>query len=70
VIYLSTDGKHIKSRLKHGQRPLLQNGFDDWARIYEDRKPLYQDLANLEIDTSGRSLSATLLEIKQKLGVA
>ena len=26
VVYLSTDGKHIASRLKNGNRPLLQNG--------------------------------------------
>jgi shikimate kinase len=32
VIYLSTNGKHMKSRLEKGNRPLLKNGMDDWNR--------------------------------------
>ena len=69
VIYLSTDGRHIRSRLVGGKRPLVKNGFDDWVRIYDDRKPLYEAVADITINTSGHSLSATLSEIKQKLGM-
>jgi shikimate kinase len=69
VIYLSTDGRHIKSRLKGTKRPLMKNGFDDWIRIYDERKPIYESIADLTIDTSGQSLSATVNEIKQKLGL-
>lgn len=69
VVYLSTDGKHMKSRLRNGKRPLLKNGFDDWLAIYETRKPIYLSAADLVVDTSGRSLSSTLTEIKEKLGV-
>ncbi|MFM6980779.1 MAG: shikimate kinase [Micrococcales bacterium] len=70
IIYLSTDGKHMKSRLRNGKRPLLKNGFEDWQKIYEARKPIYESLADIQIDASGRSLSVTLTEIKEKLGVA
>ena len=68
VIYLSTDGKHIASRLKNGSRPLIQNGLDDWRRIYAERKPIYQQTADLEINTSGQPINQSIQEIIQKLG--
>lgn len=69
VFYLATDGRHIGSRLRHGNRPLIQNGMSDWNRIYELRKPLYEQAANYVIDTSGVPLNKTVLEIKEKLGM-
>ena len=68
VIYLSTDGKHIGSRLKHGNRPLLENGVEDWRRIYSERKPVYESTADFEINTSGQPISASIKEILKKLG--
>ena len=68
VIYLSTDGKHIGSRLKHGNRPLLENGVEDWRRIYAERKPVYESTADFEINTSGQPISASIKEILKKLG--
>jgi shikimate kinase len=67
-VYLSTDGKHIGSRLKNGNRPLLQNGVEDWRRIYAERKPIYQSIADFEINTSGQPISASIKEILEKLG--
>ncbi|MFM7030012.1 MAG: shikimate kinase [Micrococcales bacterium] len=69
VIYLSTDGRHIRARLVGGKRPLVKNGFDDWIRIYEERKPVYEEASDLTIDTSGKSLAATVTEIKERLGI-
>ena len=68
VVYLSTDGKHIASRLQHGSRPLLQNGVEDWRRIYQERKPIYQSVADFEVNTSGQPISASIKEIIEKLG--
>lgn len=68
VVYLSTDGKHIGSRLKNGNRPLLQNGVEDWRRIYEERKPLYLETADFEVNTSGQAINASIQEIIEKLG--
>jgi shikimate kinase len=68
VVYLSTDGKHIASRLKNGNRPLLQNGVEDWRRIYAERKHLYEEVADFEINTSGQAISASIQEIMKKLG--
>lgn len=70
VVYLSTDGRHIKARLVGGKRPLLKNGFEDWTRIYEERKPIYESVADVTINTSGQSLAATLAAIKEQLGVS
>lgn len=67
VIYLSTSGLHMKSRLENGNRPLLKNGIDDWKSIYEERKPLYERLATFEIDTSAAGLGKTLDDICEKL---
>lgn len=68
VIYLSTDGKHIASRLRAGNRPLVKNGVEDWRRIYNERKAIYSQVADITVDTSGQSLSATISEIRRELG--
>lgn len=67
VIYLSTNGLHMKSRLAKGNRPLLQNGISEWKTIYEERKPLYERLCDFEVDCSAASLSATIEAICVKL---
>jgi shikimate kinase len=63
VIYLSTNGRHIASRLLAGRRPLLKNGIADWKRIYEERKPFYQQVATVEIETSSKALNSVVSEI-------
>ena len=69
VVYLATDGRHIASRLTPGNRPLLKNGMEDWKRIYDMRKSIYESVADVEINTSAQSLSATIAEIRSRLGV-
>lgn len=64
VVYLATDGRHMASRLQGGDRPLLKNGLTDWRRIYESRKHLYEQVADLTVDTSAKPLAQILLEIK------
>ena len=68
VFYLSTDGNHIASRLKNGNRPLIQNGVEDWRRIYAERKPLYVEASDFQINTSGQPINASIQEIITKLG--
>ena len=63
VIYLSTNGRHMASRLLAGRRPLLKNGIADWKRIYEERKPLYEQVATVEIETSSKALNSVVSEI-------
>jgi shikimate kinase len=68
VVYLSTDGRHMASRLSGGGRPLLKNGLADWRRIYESRKALYVEVANVVVDTSTTTLARIIEQIKE--GVA
>ena len=63
VIYLSTDGKHIPSRVNVKNRPLLADGSVTWQSIYEQRKPFYSEVASAEVDTSGKSLLEIVAEI-------
>lgn len=67
VVYLSTDGKHIASRLRGGNRPLIKNGISDWRQIYASRKPLYEQVADITVDTSNSSLVQTIDAILEGL---
>lgn len=67
VIYLSTDGRHMGSRLTHGSRPLLTNGLESWKEIYEARKPIYESVADVVIDTSNKPLANIIDEIQKEL---
>lgn len=62
-IYLSTDGKHQISRLQKGNRPLLKNGIEDWKRIYEERRPLYEEVASHTLDTSNMPLKVIVEQL-------
>lgn len=63
VIYLSSNGRHMASRLLTGRRPLLKNGMADWKRIYEERKPYYLEVSNFEVETSSKPLATIVAEI-------
>jgi len=52
VVYLSVTADAVSARLGDGKRPLVRGGIDDWQRIYDARRPIYEELANLELDTS------------------
>ncbi len=69
VVYLATDGKHMGSRLRNGARPLLKNGMEDWKRIYDSRKSIYEKTADVTIDTSGHPLAQTIAEIRERLSI-
>lgn len=68
VVYLATDGKHMASRLAGGNRPLLKDGLADWRRIYESRRDLYEQVADITVDTSGKPLTSLVEEIAEGLG--
>ncbi|TFB90390.1 shikimate kinase [Cryobacterium algoricola] len=58
VVYLSVTEQAVAGRINGGKRPLLANGLADWIRIYELRRPLYEELAGLHIDTSNRQMDS------------
>ena len=67
VVYLSTDGKHMAARLGGGSRPLLKDGISDWRRIYESRRDLYEQVADISVDTSRVALKAVVDQIVSEL---
>jgi shikimate kinase len=67
VVYLSTDGNHMASRLNNGSRPLLQNGMHDWRKIYESRRSLYEQVADFTVDTSKLPLKGIVEIIQERL---
>lgn len=52
VVYLQVDAAAVTERLADGTRPLVRGGIDDWQRIYDARRGLYERLASVTIDTS------------------
>jgi len=52
VVYLQVDADAVSERLADGTRPLVRGGIDDWPRIYDARRPLYERLATVTFDTS------------------
>jgi shikimate kinase len=69
VVYLATDGTHMAKRLSQGSRPLLKNGLSDWSKIYSERKPLYELVADITIDSSGHPIRQTVTEIREALAI-
>jgi shikimate kinase len=67
VVYLTTDGRHIASRLSTGNRPLIKDGINDWRRIYNSRRSLYEEVADITVDTSSASLALTIESILKGL---
>ncbi|WP_338145245.1 shikimate kinase [Cryobacterium fucosi] len=63
VIYLSVSANAVKARIGGGKRPLLKDGLADWKRIYAERRPLYEALANVRFDTSHRPLDVIARDV-------
>ncbi len=68
VVYLYTDGRHLSARLAGGNRPLIrEGGMQAWRKIYESRKHLYEQCADLTVDTSGLGLAQSVEMIVTEL---
>lgn len=63
VIYLSVSANAVRARIGGGRRPLLKDGLADWKRIYAERRPLYEALANVRFDTSHRPLDVIARDV-------
>ncbi|MCM3665481.1 shikimate kinase [Mesobacillus subterraneus] len=69
VVFLYTELSEIIKRVEgDDSRPLLQKGNLDAAEtLYRSRLPLYRETANIEIDTSGKSIPAIVDEIVERM---
>jgi len=55
VVLLTVSPRVVAGRVRDSNRPLLQGGEDAierWAAIFEERRPVYEELADITFDTS------------------
>jgi shikimate kinase len=69
VVWLRVSPEAVASRLAGGNRPLLAGGgIAAWTAILESRTPLYEAVADLDIDTSRRSIGRIVDDITRRFG--
>jgi shikimate kinase len=61
VVLLLVSPEAVRARLDAGERPLVRDGLASWTRIFDERRPLYERLADVTFDTSSRP-SLTIAE--------
>ncbi|NLT27222.1 MAG: shikimate kinase [Microbacteriaceae bacterium] len=67
VVLLVASPKAIEERISgRTNRPLL-SGIDSWIETYERRRPIYERLADLTVDTSFRPMWQVVNEIRRHL---
>ncbi|MBF4462448.1 MULTISPECIES: shikimate kinase [unclassified Rathayibacter] len=65
VVLLTTTAEAVAGRLGGGARPLVTGGVSDWVRILEERRPVYEALADTVVDTSRRPITLIASEIAE-----
>ncbi|MDQ0575536.1 shikimate kinase [Agromyces albus] len=71
VVWLQVSPEAVAPRLSGSTRPLLaEGGIGAWKAILESRRPVYEALADLRIDTSRRSVARIVEEITEWFGGA
>lgn len=69
VVWLRVSPEAVTPRLASGNRPLLADGgVAKWIAILEARAPVYAAVADLEIDTSRRSVARIVDDITRRFG--
>jgi len=63
VVYLTVSASAVADRIGGTKRPLLAGGIEDWQRIFDERRPIYEELASIRFDTSTRPLDAIAADI-------
>ncbi len=71
VVYLRADVHELWLRTRHDKnRPLLHNAQDPRAKLqqlFEERDPLYQEVATFIVDTGGQPVSNIVHQIERIL---
>jgi shikimate kinase len=68
VAFLTVSADAVADRLSGGTRPLVRGGgVADWERIFEQRRPIYEELATATFDTSRRPYTRIAEEVARWL---
>ena len=67
VIFLDTSQEHVIGKINLNTRPLLKDNPDRWTEIYNERKPLYEQISQRTIFTGGKSLKTLLAELEEAI---
>ena len=65
VAFLTVSARAVEGRLGEGKRPLIGGGVNDWQRIFDERRDIYEGLSDLTIDTSHRPYDAVAEEVAE-----
>jgi shikimate kinase len=63
VVLVTVTAEAVAARIADGRRPLLRDGLTAWERIYAERRHLYEQLAELTVDTSHRPIQLIAQEV-------
>ena len=69
VVQLTVSADAVSARIADGKRPLLTAGVNAWSALVAVRKPTYDRLAQLTIDTSHQPLDKIAQQIVEWLDV-
>ncbi len=67
TVFLDGNLRMLFTRTRGGGRPLRASGFDEFARRYEERLPLYLEVADLRVSVNHRSRKQMVEEISNWL---
>ncbi|WP_228453213.1 shikimate kinase [Rathayibacter toxicus] len=65
VVFLTTTAEAVSARVNDGTRPLVRDGVGEWVRLFEQRRVMYESLADTVVDTSRRTITRIATEIAQ-----
>lgn len=67
VVFLDSTKDAVIERVNLEKRPLLKDNPDRWQEIYDQRLPLYREVADVEVFTGTRPIKDLLSEINEKI---
>ena len=67
VVQLTVSPEAVEARIRGGKRPLVKDGIGAWIALVEGRRPIYDRLSQLTIDTSHRPLDGVAQQIVEWL---
>lgn len=62
VVLLTITAEAVEPRISNAKRPLI-DGIETWKRLVENRRELYEALADFTIDTSSRPIDSVVESI-------